>query len=89
MPLSTCVQLGPYEIRAAIGKGGMGEVYQAPDTRLNRDVALKVLPGELTDSPQARDRFLCEARRRGAGAPEYLHALSSVSGRTPIRNSRC
>ncbi len=45
MPLTAGSRLGPYEILSAIGAGGMGEVYQARDTKLNRDVAMKVLPG--------------------------------------------
>lgn len=47
MPLSAGDKLGPYEIIAPIGAGGMGEVYRARDTRLGRDVALKILPGEV------------------------------------------
>src|SRR6187401_293426 len=55
-------RLGPYEIVAAIGAGGMGEVYQARDQRLARDVAIKVLAAHFTDSPRARERFEREAR---------------------------
>ena len=55
-------QLGPYEIRAQIGAGGMGEVYKARDTRLNRTVAVKVLPRQLSDSPERKARFEREAR---------------------------
>jgi Tol biopolymer transport system component/tRNA A-37 threonylcarbamoyl transferase component Bud32 len=54
--------LGPYEILAPIGAGGMGEVYRARDTRLERTVAIKVLPGHLTHDPQLRERFDREAR---------------------------
>ena len=55
-------RLGPYEILSAIGAGGMGEVYRAKDTRLNRIVAIKVLPAHLADSPELRERFEREAR---------------------------
>ena len=54
--------LAHYEITRAIGKGGMGEVYQATDTRLDRTVAIKVLPEHLADDPKRRERFEREAR---------------------------
>jgi serine/threonine protein kinase len=54
--------LGPYEIVAQIGAGGMGEVYRARDTRLGRDVAVKVLPERLSATPEARAQFEREAR---------------------------
>jgi serine/threonine protein kinase/Tol biopolymer transport system component len=55
-------RLGPYEILSAIGAGGMGEVYRARDTRLDRIVAIKVLPDHLSDKPDLRERFEREAR---------------------------
>jgi eukaryotic-like serine/threonine-protein kinase len=55
-------RLGPYEILSAIGAGGMGEVYRARDTRLKRDVALKILPDHLSDRAELRERFEREAR---------------------------
>src|SRR5712691_2594134 len=55
-------RLGPYEILSAIGAGGMGEVYRARDTRLDRLVAIKVLPAHLADEPERRERFEREAR---------------------------
>ncbi len=62
MSLSVGTRLGPYEIKGAIGAGGMGEVYQARDTRLNRTVAIKVLPRELSGDGQRRARLEREAR---------------------------
>ena len=62
MTLSTGTRLGPYEITGSLGAGGMGEVYRARDTRLDRDVAIKVLPGRLADDPKALLRFECEAK---------------------------
>src|SRR5262249_15825544 len=62
MALPVGTRLGPYEILAAIGSGGMGEVYRARDQRLERDVAVKVLPSRLVDTSQARERFRREAR---------------------------
>ncbi len=62
MALSTGTRLGPYEIQAPIGAGGMGEVYRARDTRLERTVAIKVLPAHLSSNPDLRQRFEREAR---------------------------
>ena len=62
MPLATGSCLGPYEILAPLGTGGMGEVYRARDMRLKREVAVKVLPRELATDPDRRQRFEFEAR---------------------------
>jgi len=62
MPIISGTRLGPYEVVAPIGAGGMGEVYRARDTRLERDVAVKVLPSEFTTDAQLRIRFEREAK---------------------------
>ncbi len=62
MSLSPGTRLGPYELTAQIGAGGMGEVYKARDTRLDRTVAIKVLPSEVAGDPDLRSRFEREAR---------------------------
>src|SRR5215831_3633248 len=62
MALTSGTRLGPYEILSSLGSGGMGEVYRARDTRLERDVAIKVLPAHLSSDPVRRQRFEREAR---------------------------
>ena len=66
MTLAPGTRLGHYEIRAAIGAGGMGEVYRATDTKLGRDVALKVLPTGMASSPERLERFQREAKALAA-----------------------
>src|SRR5215470_17878583 len=65
MPLSSGTRLGPYEILAPLGAGGMGEVYRARDPRLGRDVAIKVLPASFSKDPDRLKRFEQEARSAG------------------------
>jgi serine/threonine protein kinase len=62
MALSSGKRLGPYEIQSPLGAGGMGEVYRARDTRLDRTVAIKILPSHLSSNPEALQRFDREAR---------------------------
>ncbi len=62
MALTSGTRLGPYEIQSPLGAGGMGEVYRGKDTRLDRTVAVKILPSHLSDNPEAKQRFDREAR---------------------------
>ena len=62
MPLNVGSRLGHYDVTALIGEGGMGQVYQATDTKLKRQVALKILPEAFTDDSDRRARFEREAR---------------------------
>jgi eukaryotic-like serine/threonine-protein kinase len=62
MALTSGAKLGPYEIQSPLGAGGMGEVYRARDTRLDRTVAVKILPPHLSSNPEAKQRFDREAR---------------------------
>jgi serine/threonine protein kinase len=62
MGLEAGTRLGPYEITCPLGAGGMGEVYRARDSRLDRDVAIKILPAHLSSDGQFRERFEREAR---------------------------
>ena len=61
MPLTSGTTLGPYEIHSPLGAGGMGKVYKATDTRLDRTVAIKVLPEYVASDPDLKQRFEREA----------------------------
>jgi len=78
MALDTGRRLGPYEIVAPLGAGGMGEVYLARDTRLGREVAVKVLPQEVAADPERRARFEREARAVAALSHPHVCALYDV-----------
>jgi Tol biopolymer transport system component len=78
MPLTAGFRLGPYEILAPLGAGGMGEVYRARDTRLERTVAVKVLPSSMSSSPEVRQRFEREAKTISQLSHPHICALYDV-----------
>src|SRR4029434_1585241 len=78
MPLSAGTRLGSYEILSALGSGGMGEVYRARDTRLDRDVAIKILPEGLARVPDRIARFEREARAVATRSRPRLRAIPAV-----------
>ena len=78
MTLVPGTRLGPYEILAPLGQGGMGEVYKARDTRLDRIVAIKVLPAHVANDPQFRERFDREARAISSLDHPHICALYDV-----------
>ena len=78
MTLTSGTRLGPYEILAAIGAGGMGEVYKAKDTRLERTVAIKVLPSHLSSNEELRQRFDREAKTVSQLSHAHICALHDV-----------
>src|SRR5579864_2104880 len=92
MALSSGTKLGPYEILAPLGAGGMGEVYRARDIRLKREVALKVLPDAFAGNPERMGRFQREAEALAAlnhpniaqiyGVEERALAMELVEGKT-------
>src|SRR4029077_7684522 len=75
MPLSVGTRLGPYEILSALGAGGMGEVYRARDTKLSRDVALKILPDAFASDPDRLVRFTREAQVLAALNHPHIAAI--------------
>jgi eukaryotic-like serine/threonine-protein kinase len=88
MILSSGTRLGPYEIQSLLGAGGMGEVYRARDTRLDRIVAIKVLTQQLADEALHRERFEREARAVAALSHPHICALYDVGEATDPQPSR-
>jgi eukaryotic-like serine/threonine-protein kinase len=83
LALAAGSKLGPYEVLSLLGAGGMGEVYRARDTRLGRDVAIKVLPAERMTDENRRRRFVQEARAASAlSHPNIvtIHEIESADG---------
>jgi Tol biopolymer transport system component len=78
MALTPGTKLGPYEIQSALGAGGMGEVYRARDTRLGRDVAIKVLPSHLSSDPDLKARFEREAKAISALSHPHICHLYDI-----------
>ena len=78
MALAPGARLGPYEVTGPLGAGGMGEVYRARDTRLDRTVAIKVLPVAIADDAQARERFEREARAVAALNHPHICTLHDI-----------
>ena len=98
MTLAAGTSLGPYQIESPIGAGGMGEVYKATDTRLERTVAIKVLPAPVASDPERKSRFEREAktvaalrytwafvRRDEADVAGLLHAVRVQRVQVPSR----
>jgi eukaryotic-like serine/threonine-protein kinase len=78
MALTSGTKLGPYEVLSPLGAGGMGEVYRARDTRLDRIVAIKILPEHLSGNIEARQRFDREARAISALSHPHICHLYDV-----------
>src|SRR5882724_6253923 len=84
MPLSVGTGLGPYKVLALLGAGGMGEVYRAHDTRLRRDVAIKILPDAFAQDPDRLDRFTREAHVLASLNHPNIAAIYGVEDRALI-----
>ena len=84
MPLTPGTRLGPYEVAAPLGSGGMGEVYRARDPRLDRDVALKVLPDTFTRDPERRMRFEREAKTIAALSHPHILGIFDVGSQDDL-----
>ena len=83
MPLEPGSILGPYQIEGALGAGGMGEVYKARDTRLDRTVAIKVLPEHVADDADLKQRFECEARTISRLNHPHICTLYDIGNQAP------
>lgn len=84
MALSSGTRLGPYEVQSAVGAGGMGEVYRARDTRLDRTVAIKVLSSHLSSNPDLRARFEREARAISSLQHPHICVLYDVGSQDGV-----
>jgi eukaryotic-like serine/threonine-protein kinase len=84
MPLAAGTRLGPYEILAPVGAGGMGEVYRAHDTTLDRDVAIKILPDALAADPDRLAHFEREAKTLAALNHPHIAQIYGVADRAIV-----
>src|SRR5262249_44107289 len=84
MPLPTGTRLGQYELLAPLGAGGMGEVYRARDTRLDREVAIKILPEVLAEDPEKLSRFDREAKVLASLNHPNIAQIYGVEGRALV-----
>ena len=84
MPLSPGTSLGPYQIDAPLGAGGMGEVYKATDTRLDRTVAIKVLPEHVAADPDLKQRFEREAKTISSLNHPHIGTLYDIGSQDGI-----
>jgi len=82
MPLAAGQRIGPYEIVAPLGAGGMGEVYRARDARLDRDVAIKILPDLFAQDPERLARFEREAKALAALNHPNIAAIYGIEEKT-------
>jgi eukaryotic-like serine/threonine-protein kinase len=85
MPLTSGTRLGPYEIQSSVGAGGMGEVYRARDTRLDRTVAIKILPAAVSNDPDRLLRFQHEARILSTLNHPNVFAIFDVGEQNDVR----
>src|SRR5262249_6260038 len=85
MTLGVGARLGPYEILSALGSGGMGEVYRARDTKLHRDVALKVLPELFASDPERLARFEREAQLLASLNHQHIAGIYGLEESTGVR----
>src|SRR5438309_10851407 len=86
MSLEVGTKLGPYEVIAPLGMGGMGEVFRARDTRLDRTVAIKVLNSALVATPDLKARFEREARAISSLSHPHICALFDVGAQAGVEN---
>src|SRR5579884_4323784 len=84
MSIASGTKLGPYEVQSPLGAGGMGEVYRARDTRLDRSVAIKILPSHLSCSAELKNRFEREARTLSSISHPHICHLYDVGSQDGV-----